>query len=120
MGAAFSSTGGTLVFGLLLVALYIGYRAVLPKPLPGIPYNRDAAGKLLGDVPEMMGYVMRTKRIFVSDQSINYMTWLYPFCAHVAETSIRIVLAYFAQRPPPKSHYTGLYQAWVASMGGRD
>ncbi|KAF3769026.1 cytochrome P450 [Cryphonectria parasitica EP155] len=36
----------------------------LPKPLAGIPYNRDAAQKLFGDVPEMMGYVIKTKRIF--------------------------------------------------------
>ncbi|KKY29302.1 putative cytochrome p450 [Diaporthe ampelina] len=45
--------------------LYVGYRAALPKPLPGIPYNHGAAGKLFGDVPEMMSYVRRTKRIFV-------------------------------------------------------
>ncbi len=64
MGAMFSSTGVALIAGVLLV-LYAGYRAVLPKPLPGIPYNKDAASKLFGDVPEMMSYVMRTKRIFV-------------------------------------------------------
>lgn len=67
MGAIFSSLGGTLVFGVVLLGLYVVYKAVLPKPLPGIPYNRDAAEKLFGDVPEMMGYVMRTKRIFVSE-----------------------------------------------------
>lgn len=65
MGAIFSSLGGTLVFGAVLLGLYVLYRAALPKPLEGIPYNRDAAGKLFGDVPEMMGYVIRTKRIFV-------------------------------------------------------
>lgn len=48
------------------IGLYLAYRAILPKPLEGIPYNKDAANKLFGDVPEMMGYVMRTKRIFVS------------------------------------------------------
>jgi hypothetical protein len=51
---------------LLVAALYVLYKALLPKPLPGIPYNRDAAHKLFGDVPEMMRYVLRTKRIFVS------------------------------------------------------
>ncbi|CAJ2500811.1 Uu.00g036640.m01.CDS01 [Anthostomella pinea] len=56
--------GRTLLLGLLALPLYLGYRAILPKPLAGIPYNRDAAGKLFGDVPEMMGYVMGTKRIF--------------------------------------------------------
>ncbi|KAK4244581.1 cytochrome P450 [Corynascus novoguineensis] len=64
MGAVLSSVQGTLVFGVVLVGLYRLYCAALPKPLPNIPYNRDAANKLFGDVPEMMAYVMRTKRIF--------------------------------------------------------
>ncbi|KAI3341508.1 cytochrome P450 [Ustulina deusta] len=64
MGAVFSSFGGNLLLGFLLVGLYLGRRAILPKPLAGIPYNRDAVNKTFGDVPEMMGYVMRTKRIF--------------------------------------------------------
>ncbi|KAI1427997.1 cytochrome P450 [Xylaria sp. FL1777] len=64
MGAVFSSVQGNLLVAFLAVALYLGYRAILPKPLAGIPYNRDASQKLFGDVPEMMGYVMRTKRIF--------------------------------------------------------
>ncbi|KAK4155762.1 hypothetical protein C8A00DRAFT_13220 [Chaetomidium leptoderma] len=64
MGAVVSSVQGTVVVGVLLVGLYMAYRAALPKPLANIPYNRDAAHKLFGDVPEMVGYVMRTKRIF--------------------------------------------------------
>ena len=66
MGAVLSSIQGTLVVGVVLAGLYALYRAALPKPLAGIPYNRDAANKLFGDIPEMMGYVMRTKRVFVS------------------------------------------------------
>jgi hypothetical protein len=65
MGAMVSSAQGTLALGLLLAVLYLAYRAALPKPLADIPYNRDAAHKLLGDVPEMLAYVMRTKRVFV-------------------------------------------------------
>ncbi|KAK4159210.1 cytochrome P450 [Cladorrhinum sp. PSN259] len=67
MGAVcsiFSSLTGTVILAALIVAAYAGYRAALPKPLPGISYNQDAARKLFGDVPELMGYVMRTKRIF--------------------------------------------------------
>jgi hypothetical protein len=71
MGAVLSSVQGTLLAGVLLAGLYMLYRAALPKPLANIPYNRDAANKLFGDVPEMMGYVMRTKRIFVSTPSHN-------------------------------------------------
>ncbi|KAL2156648.1 hypothetical protein VTH82DRAFT_1393 [Thermothelomyces myriococcoides] len=64
MGAVFSSLQGTLLLGALLAGLYRLYRAALPKPLPGIPYNRDAANRLLGDVPEMMAYTLRTGRVF--------------------------------------------------------
>jgi hypothetical protein len=66
MGAVLSSIQGTVVVGAVLAGLYALYRAALPKPLAGIPYNRDAANKMFGDIPEMMGYVMRTKRVFVS------------------------------------------------------
>ncbi|KAK0629552.1 cytochrome P450 [Bombardia bombarda] len=53
-----------MIAGIILFALYLAYRTTLPKPLPGIPYNKDAANKFFGDVPQMMGYVLRTKRIF--------------------------------------------------------
>lgn len=65
MGVNMSSLGATLVVAVAAIGLYTLYRAVLPKPLEGIPYNKEAADKLLGDVPEMMGYVLKTKRIFV-------------------------------------------------------
>ncbi|KAK3302989.1 cytochrome P450 [Chaetomium strumarium] len=64
MGAVVSFLESTLVVGIVVVGFYWAYRAVLPKPLKGIPYNRNAVDKLFGDVPEMIGYVMRTKRIF--------------------------------------------------------
>ncbi|KAH8886532.1 cytochrome P450 [Thozetella sp. PMI_491] len=60
----FSSTNLALIAGGAVFILYLGYRAILPKPLVGIPYNQDAASKFFGDIPEMMGYVMRTQRIF--------------------------------------------------------
>lgn len=60
------SFGGVVPIGITLFILYILYRAALPKPLEGIPYNMAAAKKLFGDVPEMIAYVMKTKRIFVS------------------------------------------------------
>lgn len=56
--------------GIVCVALYMAYRRILPKPIPDIPYNKDAAAKMFGDVPEMMGYVMRTQRIFVRTQPL--------------------------------------------------
>jgi len=66
MDASLSSIVGTLLAAAALLGLYKVYRAALPKPLADIPYNRDAAERLFGDIPEMMRYVLRTKRIYVS------------------------------------------------------
>lgn len=66
MSVAFPSAGAAVIAGGVLLLLYIFYRAALPKPLPGIPYNKHAAASILGDISEMMNYVRRTKRIFVS------------------------------------------------------
>jgi hypothetical protein len=38
----------------LLVVAYVLYRAALPRPIPGIPYNKHAAARLLGDLPDAM------------------------------------------------------------------
>ena len=65
MDILLSTEGKAVLVSGLAAALYLGYRTALPKPLPGIPYNKDAATNLLGDVPEMIRYVLRTKRVFV-------------------------------------------------------
>jgi hypothetical protein len=44
-----------------LTVLYLVYRAALPHPIPGIPYNKDAAKSILGDVPEFLRYVKENK-----------------------------------------------------------
>ncbi|KAI0158544.1 cytochrome P450 [Pestalotiopsis sp. NC0098] len=41
-----------IVVGLLSL-LYLGYQWALPKPLPGIPYNKAATKSILGDAVEM-------------------------------------------------------------------
>lgn len=38
-----------------LTALYTIYWSLLPKPIPGIPYNKESAKRLLGDLPDMIG-----------------------------------------------------------------
>lgn len=43
-----------LAIGIIAVALYVAYRMLLPKPIPGIPYNKEAAENLFGDVPFIM------------------------------------------------------------------
>lgn len=53
-----------IVYAVLLSVLglmpYLVYYAALPKPIPGIPYNRYAAQRLLGDVPEALKYQKQT------------------------------------------------------------
>lgn len=83
-------------------------RLLLPKPLPGIPYNRDAADRLFGDVPEMMGYVMRTKRIFVS----HIVTYF-----HHVQALIFAVLAYITYNTAQNPHHPSFHQAWIPTMG---
>ena len=43
---------GLVAFVLFAAALY-GYRAMLPKPIPGIPYKRESAQRILGDAPDV-------------------------------------------------------------------
>jgi hypothetical protein len=41
-----------LFAGLVIsIAVYAGYQAALPRPLPGIPYNAESASRFFGDVP---------------------------------------------------------------------
>ena len=47
--ASAQSTG--LFVALIAVLLYAGYLQLLPKPIPGIPYHKDAVRSLLGDIP---------------------------------------------------------------------
>jgi hypothetical protein len=68
------------------IFLYFSYRRLLPKPIPGIPYNKSAARSLLGDVPEMMSYISRTQEIWpwVADQTTKHQSpivqvWGRPF-----------------------------------------
>ncbi|KAH0421154.1 cytochrome P450 monooxygenase [Colletotrichum camelliae] len=47
-----------------VLTLYFLYRALLPRPLPGIPYNKTAATSLLGDMPEMISHVKKTGEMY--------------------------------------------------------
>lgn len=52
----------TLAF-LSAVALAVGYyiyRAALPKPIPGIPYNESSVNRVLGDAVDAIAYQKRT------------------------------------------------------------
>ncbi|ROT40788.1 cytochrome P450 [Sodiomyces alkalinus F11] len=51
------------IASLAVVSLYGLYLWLLPKPLPGIPYNSKAARRLLGDAPDMMRSVAQTREV---------------------------------------------------------
>lgn len=45
------------VFGAGTALLYALYNSLLPKPLPGIPYNEESSKRLMGDLPDVAAYV---------------------------------------------------------------
>ncbi|KAH7223058.1 cytochrome P450 [Fusarium oxysporum] len=53
----FELTAGALSIFLLLFCLY---NLALPKPIPGIPYNKSATKRLLGDLPGLIEYQKHT------------------------------------------------------------
>ena len=65
MGAVLSIFDAPVLIAVVVAGLYFLRRLMLPKPIPNIPFNHDAASKTFGDVPELMGHVMRTKVVFV-------------------------------------------------------
>jgi len=58
------ATKATVVSGLFILVLCLLYRALLPRPLPGIPYNESAAKSILGDMPEIVGHGQKTGEMF--------------------------------------------------------
>lgn len=50
----------SLVASVLLLAIYLIYRATIPKPIPGIPHVAASALRAFGDVPDMLKYHAKT------------------------------------------------------------
>jgi hypothetical protein len=59
-----SLTAYFLFLGGILTSLYLFYRWALPKPIPGIPYNKEAVESLFGDIGPLMKYQAKTKEVF--------------------------------------------------------
>lgn len=45
-----------IALGIGLACLYLLYRALLPKPIPGIPFNKPSAGHLFRDLPAIKAH----------------------------------------------------------------
>jgi len=48
----------------LALSGYVLYRAVLPKPIPGIPYNKQSTSRILGDLPELLKWQKGEGQLF--------------------------------------------------------
>ncbi|KAI1199823.1 hypothetical protein F5X97DRAFT_295498 [Nemania serpens] len=57
---ASSVAGAGVVMSVTSVCVYLLYRRLLPKPIPGIPYNLEAAKQLFGDASDMFREVRVT------------------------------------------------------------
>ncbi|KDN63974.1 putative cytochrome P450 monooxygenase [Colletotrichum sublineola] len=60
----FTVSRTTVSFGFGILVLYLLYRALLPRPLPGIPYNEAAAKSILGDMPELICHAEKTGEMY--------------------------------------------------------
>lgn len=45
------------------ILLFVLYRRCIPKPIPGIPYNKEAI-RPFGDVPSVIGHIRRTSEVW--------------------------------------------------------
>jgi len=50
----------TAIIAIVLAGLYLAVRSMMPRPLPGIPYNKKAVGNLFGDMPALLSHKRRT------------------------------------------------------------
>lgn len=48
---------------ILLPSLVLLYRRALPKPYDGIPYNKHSARRIMGDLPDVIAHLKRTKEM---------------------------------------------------------
>jgi len=58
------SSPGTAAIVSVVVFLWLIYRALLPRPIPGIPYNKEATRSILGDTQRMMEYSKKHLEVF--------------------------------------------------------
>ncbi|KAK4504915.1 hypothetical protein PRZ48_002878 [Zasmidium cellare] len=83
---AFSPQTLALLASILAIAGFLLYRAALPKPIPGIPYNEKSARSLFGDAPDLGKYHSKTHEVisFLTKrlQELNTpicQVWVKPF-----------------------------------------
>lgn len=70
----FSIMAAIIIVGVLAALFYGLYQWLLPKPLPGIPYNKASAKNLFGDIPGLVKEVSKTGDFagYIAKQSSNH------------------------------------------------
>lgn len=53
-----------VVLSTITLVIYALYRSLLPKPIPGIPCNKDTVNRVLGDLPTVLQYQKETGEVF--------------------------------------------------------
>lgn len=51
------------VISALFCAAFLFYRWLIPKPIPGIPYNEEATKSIFGDIPSLVRHTKSSKII---------------------------------------------------------
>ncbi|KAF4851000.1 Cytochrome P450 monooxygenase TRI13 [Colletotrichum siamense] len=72
----------------LILSAYALYLFLLPKPIPGIPYNKDAANSLMGDIPALLDS---------QKQDISLWKWVSSQCEKLQSPIIQLWLAPFSR-----------------------
>ncbi|KAF3806620.1 putative cytochrome P450 [Colletotrichum gloeosporioides] len=72
----------------LILSAYALYLFLLQKPIPGIPYNKDAANSLLGDIPALLNS---------QNQDITLWEWVSSQCEKLQSPIIQLWLAPFSR-----------------------
>lgn len=82
------SLSSCVLFGSVAAVLYLSYRAILPRPIPGIPYNKNAVKSVLGDMPSMARHHGTTQEVF---------TWMTQQCVDLNSPVIQLFLHPFGR-----------------------
>ncbi|EHK21868.1 uncharacterized protein TRIVIDRAFT_53375 [Trichoderma virens Gv29-8] len=59
-----SPQNAVLLAGGVVVSLVLFYRWALPKPIPGIPYNKESVNSIFGDASSMVAHTSKTQEMF--------------------------------------------------------
>ncbi len=74
--------------GGVLVLCYLLYRAALPRPIPGIPYNKASAKSIFGDIPALMKNTNETGQVF---------DWMVAQCTNLNSPIVQVFVKPFGK-----------------------